>query len=134
MVKKFLVFVILGVGFILVSSTFSYSYSYLRESTTKNTTLTMNILNNPINFTTFFLENKDFEQCYGLGTTCVNAIDVLFESPKTVALSSQFTDLVWMAVDEVKKDGYEIDDVTTFETIGFSSNVPSTNFLVVMSK
>jgi hypothetical protein len=60
--------------------------------------------------------------------------DVLFESPKTVALSSQFADLVWMAVDEVKKDGYEIDDVTTFETTWFSSNVPSTNFLVVMSK
>jgi hypothetical protein len=94
----------------------------------------MNILNNPINFTTFFLENKDFEQCYGSGTTCLNAIDVLFESPKTVALNSQFTDLIWMAVDEVKKNGYKIDDVVTFETIGFSSNVPSTNFLVVMSR
>jgi hypothetical protein len=60
--------------------------------------------------------------------------DVLFESPKTVAISSQFADLVCIAVDEVKKDGYEIDYVNKFETTWFSSNGPSTNFLVVLTK
>lgn len=64
----------------------------------------------------------------------MTAIDILFESSNTLVLSSQFPELVWMAVDEVKKVGYKIDDVTTFETMGFSSNVPSTNFLVIMSR
>lgn len=135
MIEKFLIYVIIGLGFILIGfNSSTSSHSYVKDDAVSNIASTTNSSNNPINFTTFFHESKDFRQCYGLGTICVTAIDVLFESPNTLALSSQFPELVWMAVDEVKKVGYKIDDVTTFETMGFSSNVPSTNFLVIMSR
>lgn len=42
-------------------------------------------------------------------------IDVLYESDKTVALKSHYSDAIWEAVDYVKSNGYEIDNFAMAE-------------------
>lgn len=42
-------------------------------------------------------------------------IDVLYESDKTVALKSHYSDAIWEAVDYVKSNGYKIDNFAMAE-------------------
>ena len=61
---------------------------------------------------------------------------VLYESPETMAITSDKIDVIWNAVDEIKKGGYKIDDVTSYR-ITTETSFDSTNYvniLVVMSK
>lgn len=101
----------------------------------QNTTLTTNT---STNFTNLFSENNEFQNCIaisGMSPTCIPAIDVLYEDPSTIVLQSQYIDIIWKAVAEVKKDGYIIDDITSFSLSGYSPGSGQTlNMLVVMSK
>ena len=90
------------------------------------------------NFTKMFSENKEFQTCFEdfMPGICSPNVDVLYESPHTIALKSQYIDAVWKAVDAIKKDGYKVDDITSYSIttpIG-GSNDNYVNLLVVMSK
>jgi hypothetical protein len=59
---------------------------------------------------------------------------VLYQSSETIVLKSNTIDVVWRAVDVVKKDGYQIDDITSFAVSRLTSSTQDINILVVMSK
>ena len=71
---------------------------------------------------------------------CSPAIVVLYEDPSTIVLEAtvvrqnQFEDITWKAVAEVRKDGYRIDDITTFSPSGNDPTSETVDMLVVMSK
>lgn len=64
-------------------------------------------------------------------------IFVLYESDKTVLMTSEYPDLLFNAVDFVKADGFKVDDLIEYETgeenIYGDVNVVL-NFMVAMSK
>jgi hypothetical protein len=84
---------------------------------------------NTTDFTTFFKDNKDFRHCFEIDPSrCVDTIDVLYQDNSTIALKSNYIDVIWKAVSIVKKDGYKLDG---FSTYAADSDI---NTLVVMSK
>lgn len=98
---------------------------------------TLSTTSSTINYTKMFSENKGFQKCYDfMPDECIPTVDILYQSPKTIALKSDYIDAVWKAVDEIKKDGYKIDDITSYSvTSGFGSSTSNyVNLLVVMSK
>ena len=87
------------------------------------------------NYTKLFSENKEFQTCLDfMPDQCIPNVDILHESPNIVVLKSQYIDAIWKAVDAVKKDGYEIDDITSYSTTSMASSDNYVNLLVVMSK
>jgi hypothetical protein len=88
------------------------------------------------NFTKLFSENKEFQTCLDfMPDQCIPTVDVLHQSPHTVVLKSQYIDSIWKAVDTVKKDGYQVDDMTSYSITGLGSSPNNyVNLLVVMSK
>lgn len=114
-------------GTILVSGQMSYA----QQNITKTVPDTLT------NFTKLFSENKEYQQCFSLlgPEECFPAIEVLHQSPSTIVLKSDLIDVIWKAVDAVKKEGYEVDDVTSFFLSGIGSDSSQTvNILVVMSR
>ena len=100
-----------------------------------NNTLTGS--NSATNYTKLFSENKDFQECLDfMPDQCFPTVEILYQSPNTVALKSEYIDAVWKAVDTIKKDGYKIDDITSYSiTSGLGSSSSNiVNLLVVMSK
>lgn len=89
------------------------------------------------NYTKMFSENKEFQECLDfMPDQCFPTIELLYQSPNTVALESEYIDAVWKAVDTIKKDGYKIDDITSYSiTSGLGSSSSNyVNLLIVMSK
>ncbi|MDN5847908.1 MAG: hypothetical protein L0H53_16735 [Candidatus Nitrosocosmicus sp.] len=87
------------------------------------------------NYTKLFSENKEFQTCLDfMPDQCIPTVDILHQSPNTVVLKSQYIDAVWKAVDTIKKDGYEIDDITSYSITSMASSDNYVNLLVVMSK
>ncbi|MGE4118982.1 MAG: hypothetical protein AB7F29_14000 [Candidatus Nitrosocosmicus sp.] len=114
-------------GTILVFDQISYAQQNITETAS----------NTPTNFTKLFSENKEYQQCFSLigPEQCFPAIEVLHQSPTTIVLKSDVIDVIWKAVDAVKKEGYKVDDVTSFFLSGIGSDSDQTiNILVVMSK
>lgn len=111
--------------------TTSYQFVFAQE----NNTLTGN--NVATNYTKLFSENKEFQKCLDFKPDkCFPMIEILYQSPDTVALKSEYIDSIWKAVDTIKKDGYNIDDVTSYSITSGLGSSPSNyvNLLVVMSK
>lgn len=114
-------------GTILVSGQTSYAQQNLTDTSSSAQT----------NFTKLFSENKEYQQCFSLlgPEECFPAIEVLHQSPSTIVLKSDLIDVIWKGVDAVKKEGYEVDEVTSFFLSGIGSDSSQTvNLLVVMSK
>ena len=67
---------------------------------------------------------------------CVPTVNVLYEDPTTVVLTSSYIDTIWKAVSEVKKDGFKIDGMTSYTvTSGIGSSASNNvNLLVVLSR
>lgn len=87
------------------------------------------------NYTKLFSEDKEFQTCLDfMPDQCFPNVDVLYESPNTVVLKSQYIDAIWKAVDTVKKDGYQVDDITSYSITSIASSDNYVNLLVVMSK
>lgn len=87
------------------------------------------------NYTKLFSENKDFQTCLDfMPDQCIPTVDILYESPNTVVLKSQYIDVIWKAVDTIKKDVYQIDDITSYSITSMASSDNYVNLLVVMSK
>ena len=87
---------------------------------------------NQTKWTNYFENSKDFKKCYGDPSgTCFNQITVLYESPNTIALTSEFEQPIWKAVDTVKQDGYELDDAISYVEGGYS---PQLHITAIMSK
>jgi hypothetical protein len=69
----------------------------------------------------------------GLTIPCVPTITVLFQSPHTLAITSDKVDIIWKAVDFAKTLGYKTDGITSYITR--SGDPPgSVNVLVSMSR
>ncbi len=73
-----------------------------------------------------------FKECYDDPSgTCFDQITVLYESPNTIALTSEFEQPIWKAVDIVKQDGYELDDAISYVAGGYN---PQLHITAIMSK
>ena len=88
------------------------------------------------NYTKIFGENKEYQICYSElePEECFPTIDVLYQSPETITLKSDTIDVIWKAVDLIKKDGYIIDDITSYPVSSLIDSRQNINILVVMSK
>jgi hypothetical protein len=98
---------------------------------------TQSSTNTSTNYTKLFAEDKEFQTCLDfMPDQCIPTVEILYQSPDTVALKSEYIDAVWKAVDTIKKDGYKIDDITSYSiTSGIGSSSSNyVNLLVVMSK
>jgi len=96
-----------------------------------NTTAT----NPSTNFTKLFSSDPQFQNCDLGPNSCFPIVDVLYQDPSTIALKSSYIDAIWKAVSAVKKDGYKIDDVTSYAVNELGSSSGKTiNILIVMSK
>src|SRR6476661_2694365 len=49
-----------------------------------------------------------------MANVCAQTIKVLYESPTTIVLTSEYADVLWQSVDLIKKDGYKIDGFTSY--------------------
>jgi hypothetical protein len=89
----------------------------------------------PINYTKLFSENNEFQYCFDqIPQTgrCLPVVDVLYQDGSTVTLSSDYVDIIWKAVAEVKKSGFKVDAMTSYpDTERGGTDV---NILVVMSR
>lgn len=114
---------------ILGSITLSQQIVFAQQNDTSTTTAPAT------NYTKLFSENKEFQTCLDfMPDQCIPTVDILHQSPNTVVLKSQYIDAVWKAVDTIKKDGYEIDDITSYSITSMASSDNYVNLLVVMSK
>lgn len=84
---------------------------------------------NTVNLTKVISDDPELRLC----SLCSSSVDVLYESPNTVALSSDYIDLIWKGVDDMKKYGYKIDDVVSYTTTSYTGR-SSINTMVIMSK
>ena len=116
---------------VMLSMLLAVNVSHVHAQTTNATATTTGQL--PINLTKYFAQNKVYQFCPppGLGT-CLPAIDVLYQSPHTLALSSTYLDAIWKAVDFAKEQGYKVDGISTFGTN--SGSGIDINVLVSMSR
>lgn len=88
------------------------------------------------NYTKLFSESKEYQICYSViePEQCFPTIDVLYQSPETIVLKSETIDVLWKGVDLVKKDGYKIDDITSYAVSRMLDSTQDINILVVMSR
>ena len=91
------------------------------------------------NFTQLFSTDKEFQICpedivmVNL-TECTPLIDVLYQDPTLLVLTSDYIDVIWKAVARAQKEGYQIDAITTYTGAGTTTTSSSLNLLVAMSK
>ena len=91
------------------------------------------------NFTQLFSTDKEFQICpedivmVNL-TECTPLIDVLYQDPTLLVLTSDYIDVIWKAVARAQKEGYQIDAITTYTGAGTTTTSNSLNLLVAMSK
>ena len=88
------------------------------------------------NFTQLFTTDKEFCLAYLEEAGCVPYINVLYEDPGLLVLSSDYIDVIWKGVAQAQKEGYQIDSMTSYAlTSGLpSSGRSNVNLLVAMSK
>lgn len=123
----------LMVVFLLVigpSSSFSAVRAQTPNATATTTNTTVTTTGQlPINLTEYFAQSKGYQSpCAGCGPN----VDVLYQSPHTLVLSSTYIDAIWKAVDFAKNYGYKVDGISTYTTtdpVGGTINV-----LVAMSR
>jgi hypothetical protein len=86
------------------------------------------------NFTQLFSTDEEFQLCYE--ANCVPTINVLYQDPNLLVLSSDYVDIIWKGVARAQKEGYQIDSMTSYAvTSGLpSSGRSNVNLLVAMSK
>jgi hypothetical protein len=86
------------------------------------------------NFTQLFSTDKEFQQC--LADTCLPTVNVLYQDPNLLVLSSEYVDVIWKGVALAQKEGYQIESMTSYAvTSGLpSSGRSNVNLLVAMSK
>ena len=86
------------------------------------------------NFTKFSSTSKDFVQCQDINVaeSCVSSIDVLYEDPTLLVLTSEYIDTIWKGVAAAQKEGYQIDAVTSYDISGSRGLIVI--LLVAMSK
>ena len=86
------------------------------------------------NFTQLFSTDKEFQLCFE--ANCVPTINVLYQDPNLLVLSSDYVDIIWKGVARAQKEGYQIDSMTSYAvTSGLpSSDRSNVNLLVAMSK
>lgn len=65
---------------------------------------------------------------------CISRVDVLYQSPHTLGLSSKYVDIIWKAVDIAKTQGYKVDGITSYITRSSSDESGSVNVLMSMSR
>lgn len=129
-------FGILSFGILLTSVFGTVNAQNLSNSTTDDALKNlMDMADGPdTKWAKYFFDNKDYQKCSEFNPDlCTPTINILYESPTTLALSSENIDTIWKAVDEIKKDGYKIDDITSYDITAFESTT-YVNILVVMSK
>ena len=91
------------------------------------------------NFTQLFSTDKEFQICpedivmVNL-TECTPLIDVLYQDPTLLVITSDYIDVIWKAVARAQKEGYQIDAITTYTGAGTTTTSSSLNLLVAMSK
>ncbi|WP_458719734.1 hypothetical protein [Candidatus Nitrosocosmicus sp. R] len=78
------------------------------------------------------MSGPTYQQCNPLG--CLSNIEVLYESPNAVVLNSDYVDVIWRAVDDVKKDGFKLDDFATYSISSYSGDSNRVNIMVLLSK
>lgn len=88
------------------------------------------------NFTQLFSTSEEFQRCLELTSMeppCIPTIDVLYEDPTLLVLTSSYVDAIWKGVALAQKEGYQIDTMTSYpiSSLGTGSTV---NLLVAMSK
>jgi hypothetical protein len=90
------------------------------------------------NFTQLFSTDEEFLNCIAAqyGGECIPYIDVLYQDPNLLVLSSDYIDVIWKGVARAQKEGYQIDSMTSYAlTSGLpSSGRSNVNLLVAMSK
>jgi hypothetical protein len=86
------------------------------------------------NFTQLFSTDEEFQLCYE--ANCVPIVNVLYQDPNLLVLSSDYVDVIWKGVARAQKEGYQIDSMTSYAvTSGLpSSGRSNVNLLVAMSK
>jgi hypothetical protein len=127
--EKFAIsFAIMIVMLLLSFSIVQMSNAQSNNSQVAPTTLT--------NYTEIFGENKEYQICYSVlePEECFPTIDVLYQSPETITLKSDTIDVIWKGVDLIKKDGYKIDDITSYPVSSLIDSRQNINILVVMSR
>jgi hypothetical protein len=61
-------------------------------------------------------------------------IEVLYQDPTLLVLTSNYVDVIWKGVARAQQEGYQVDDVTSY-TVNEAPNGPmQVNLLVAMSK
>ncbi|MDQ3838023.1 MAG: hypothetical protein M3297_02010 [Thermoproteota archaeon] len=90
------------------------------------------------NFTQLFSTNKEFQVCLDdiSQSDCFPVIDVLYQDPTLLVLSSDYVDTIWKkGVAQAKREGYQIDAMTSFAVSRIlPSGTRDVNLLVAMSK
>ena len=90
------------------------------------------------NFTQLFSTSKEFQNCVeGLRPEigCAQTVTVLYEDPALLVLRSGYIDAIWKGVAVAKKEGYQIDAMTSYAAgSGLSGSSETINLLVAMSK
>jgi hypothetical protein len=67
-------------------------------------------------------------------TDCTPLIDVLYQDPTLLVLTSDYIDVIWKAVARAQKEGYQIDAIMTYTGASTTTTSGSLNLLVAMSK
>ncbi|MGH9977788.1 MAG: hypothetical protein ACRD8Z_18425 [Nitrososphaeraceae archaeon] len=99
-----------------------------------------NLTHAPTNFTKLFSTDQEFQLCIEdisiPGLPCVPVIEVLYEDPTLLVLQSNYIDTIWKGVALAKKEGYQIDSMTSYAaSSSYLSDSPQRiNLLVAMSK
>jgi hypothetical protein len=98
------------------------------------TTHLANAQQNSTKYTAMF-STSEYETCSKYTPDyCTDTITVIYESPSTVVLSSEYGDVIWSAVDIIKKDGYKLEGFTSYAAEAGLSSGSSIHTTVVMSK
>jgi hypothetical protein len=87
------------------------------------------------NFTQLF-SSEEFraEDCTN-PVLCPPTIEVLYQDPTLLVLTSGYVDVIWKGVALAQKEGYQIDAMTSYSVSGLSpSSGKTVNLLVAMSK
>jgi hypothetical protein len=71
-----------------------------------------------------------------LADTCFPTVNVLYQDPNLLVLSSDYVDVIWKGVARAQKEGYQIESMTSYAvTSGLpNSGRSNVNLLVAMSK
>jgi hypothetical protein len=87
------------------------------------------------NFTQLFSSEEFMTKDCTNPVLCPPTIEVLYEDPTLLVLTSGYVDVVWRGVALAQKEGYQIDAMTSYSVSGSSPSSGKTiNLLVAMSK